>query len=76
MELSKEQVIEFIGKYLTRNLSAADFLDGWPEGAYVSSREPVWSVPIPSDRLHVGGCRFLVILKSSGRIVADRMVGE
>jgi hypothetical protein len=76
MDLSKERALQMIGVYLTRDLNVADFIDGWPEGAFIGSDESVWSIEIPPDQLRVGGSRFIVVSRLTGKILADEMIGE
>jgi hypothetical protein len=76
MDQEKERAIQRIGAYLTRDLNIADFIDGWPEGSYGASHEPVWSLAIPPDQPRVGGSRFIVVSKATGEILADEVIGD
>ena len=50
--------------------------DGWPEGGYVLSEEPVWSICVPSSQCGVGPDRYIVVSKLTGRVLADERIGE
>lgn len=76
MGLSKEEAIQMIGAYLTPKLNVADLIDGWPAGVYRSSDESaVWSMRMPPEQSRVGGDRFIVLSKITGKILADQEVG-
>jgi hypothetical protein len=74
-EISRERALVLIGVYLSRDF-IAELAGGWPQGAYVVSEEPVWSAGIPSDQPRVGGARFIVISRLTGKILADQVLGE
>lgn len=50
--------------------------DGWPEGAYRISDDPVWAIKIPDMKPRVGGSHYICISKATGAVVFDGYVGE
>ena len=50
--------------------------DGWPEGAYRMSDDPVWAIRIPDTKPRVGGSHYLCISKATGAVVFDGYIGE
>lgn len=85
--ITREAAIEAAVGYLTRGLRRSlKVAEGWPEGMPVPprfigrelSREPegVWHIRVPSDEMHVGASRYLVIDQETGEVVADGWSGE
>lgn len=76
MGISKERALQLIAVHLASGLSVGDFIDGGPTGSYGFSKDAVWSIAIPPTQLRVGACRFIVISKITGEILADQYFGE
>jgi hypothetical protein len=64
------------GAALHRALDLADVSEGWPRGGYRYSDQPVWGVAIPEVPRGVGGSRYLVISRATGKVLADQRIGE
>jgi hypothetical protein len=58
------------------NLSGVAVWEGWPDGAYQTSDDPVWHIVIPSDGSRIGGDRIVCVSRIDGRVVFDGVIGE
>lgn len=65
-----------ITEHLVRNLDVGELREGWPEGVYQGSLDPVWHLFVLTKMNCVGGSRCLVISQLTGQIVVDQEVGE
>ena len=60
----------------TRLHKEMQITEGWPQGAYRRSEEPVWTIWLPPETPRVGGSRCVIVGQVTGRVIADSVFGE
>ncbi len=67
--------IKYLGEQYLGQLEVDDKL---PDGIYRGSEEfdNSWSVAVPETHMRVGGCRYIVISRTTGKIVFDGVMGD
>lgn len=73
--ISKDDAVRRLRAYLTPEVPPEQLREGWPEDIRAKSEEPVWHYYVPPFD-HVGATRCIVISQITGRILADRDIGE
>lgn len=83
-EITAEQALELAATHVggesarsVREAGTRYVRDGWPDGAYRISNEPVWAVSVPDGNpMRVGADRVVCVSKIGGKVVFDGPVGE
>jgi hypothetical protein len=76
MAISKELAIRAAMEHLMNKVDANSVIATWPRDSYVTSKDAVWTVPVPDLRSSVGSSRFIVVSQKSGKVLADELFGE
>jgi len=68
-EQAAERAVAHVAAQLHKEIRVTE---GWPQGAYPSSDEPVWAIWLAAEVPRVGASRCVIISQATGRVVAER----
>lgn len=72
-EQAEERAVAHVAAQLHKEIRVTE---GWADGAFRSSDEPVWAIRLPPETLRVGASRCVIVSQTTDRVIADGFFGE